>query len=520
ELVRAAEEGHDAAAEVLAAGQESGVPFAQLRRVHRSSSHRVGLLARLSNHWVYSLGLHAIGQTRELRDAEAKIKNFRTNSECGQISRRRFSYRSRARFSYRSRARFSYRSRTRFRYSRSRRYSRYSYIGPIYSRRLSPSLMGPVYFGYASRYPMYFNYRRGSSAHGFVPGSWQLASARAAILAIIGGVLLTLGLLIALLVYCCCCSKKRAEAAELCNRRPDRQPGSAPYPPPQPPPYPPPYSRSELAGGEERIGERPEKVWASDPQSRESAITACCPWSPTCRIPARLAAQPALLNQLVEHVAGLEQLNIGELGVPAVHDELGGVQAHVVGQLDGAHGWPAPSRMAVSMSSAVASPRSSMRTASAVHDEAGGVLAGHGRLAQAAAELQQLVEGGLRDVRVRTTSTRRMTGTGLKKCSRRILMAHLRFGTASASSAMPKELVLEANRQPAGAVESSWRSADLAASAADWLVARLAIVLDTSCLASSGRSFSCFLATRSRLVWMLCTALPSNCSFRSTRVTW
>uniref|UniRef100_A0A1I8HRY9 Protein shisa-5 n=1 Tax=Macrostomum lignano TaxID=282301 RepID=A0A1I8HRY9_9PLAT len=237
-------------------------------------------------------------------------------------SRARFSYRSRARFSYRSRARFSYRSRTRFRYSRSRRYSRYSYIGPIYSRRLSPSLMGPVYFGYASRYPMYFNYRRGSSAHGFgevctnhlalsngsyagtfhcpfLPDeprswtkccgfdgegfccdpdyndSWKLAVGlgAAAILAIIGGVLLALGLLIALLVYCCCCSKKRGGSggagASAAAAGSSKEPVGVTNP--VKPPYPTmeygtataisaPVLGSELAGGEERVGERPEKT--------------------------------------------------------------------------------------------------------------------------------------------------------------------------------------------------------------------------------------------------------------------
>uniref|UniRef100_A0A1I8INQ7 Uncharacterized protein n=1 Tax=Macrostomum lignano TaxID=282301 RepID=A0A1I8INQ7_9PLAT len=191
--------------------------------------------------------------------------------------------------------------------------------------------MGPVYFGYASRYPMYFNYRRGSSAHGFgevctnhlalsngsyagtfhcpfLPdeprswtkccgfdgegfccdpdyNDWQLASARAAILAIIGGVLLTLGLLIALLVYCCCCSKKRggsggagasAAAAGSSNEpvgvtNPVKPPyptmeygtvqpppgspaaGSAPYPPPQPPPYRP---RTRLRASRRRGADR------------------------------------------------------------------------------------------------------------------------------------------------------------------------------------------------------------------------------------------------------------------------
>lgn len=158
-----------------------------------------------------------------------------------------------------ARFRSSFRSRFRVRIGRTGRFSRYrySYSGPVYSRRLSPALMGPLYFSYASRYPLYFHYRRIWATEGsgdvctnnlalsngshvgtfrcpFLPDepsgwvkccgyeneefccdpayddSWKLAVglSAVAIVAIVGACLLALGFVLFLII--CCCVKKRS----------------------------------------------------------------------------------------------------------------------------------------------------------------------------------------------------------------------------------------------------------------------------------------------------------------------
>lgn len=186
-------------------------------------------------------------------------------------------------------ARYSYRYSYRASY-------RYTYIpsAPFYTRRLSVSVMGPVYFGYASRYPASFSYSRtplgstgtcknylalsngsfiGSFSCPFLPDepsnwtrccgydneefccdpdyddSWSNVSLSAgAIVGIVFGCLFGVGLIIAVFVICCCCccrskqgGKSDGSAAAHTQSKPfvettgGRVEGTGPVPPPYPP---------------------------------------------------------------------------------------------------------------------------------------------------------------------------------------------------------------------------------------------------------------------------------------------